>query len=240
MRPLALPQSQARALIDRSANEQSNLISPRNKSANHQTQYTALDRRPSDVGRRMANRPRRLYSRQGAIRAISDAQVLGQSLAGAKEVKPWPWADTWPVGRLEMFRLGVDQFVLAGASGRTLAFGPGHLTGTALPGDSGNTVLSGHRDTHFKFLQHLQLGDEIVITAVDGAQFRYEISSAAVVNYRDTRVTMGSHGRKLTLVTCYPFRSINPGGDKRYVVIAHYLPPRETNRAPRKRMLAVI
>ena len=161
-------------------------------------------------------------------------------LAGAKEVKPWPWADTWPVARLEVPRLGVDQFVLAGASGRTLAFGPGHLTGTALPGGSGNTVLSGHRDTHFKFLQHLQLGDEVVITAADGSQFHYEISSAAVVNYRDTRVTMGSDDQKLTLVTCYPFRSIAPNGDKRYVVIADYLPPRETNRVRRKRMLAVI
>ncbi len=161
-------------------------------------------------------------------------------LAGAKEVKPWPWADTWPVARLEMFRLGVDQFVLAGASGRTLAFGPGHLTGSPLPAEQGNTVFSGHRDTHFKFLQHLQLGDEVVITAADGAQFRYEISSAAVVNYQDTRVTMGSDDRKFTLVTCYPFRSINPGGDKRYVVIANYLPPRETNRVRRKRMLAVI
>ena len=163
-----------------------------------------------------------------------------KSLAGAKQVKPWPWADTWPVARLEVPRLGVDQFTLAGASGRTLAFGSGHLTGTALPGDPGNTVLSGHRDTHFKFLQHLQLGDEIVITVASGMQYRYEVAGATVVNHKDMRVTMGSENRQLTLITCYPFRSIAPNGDKRYVVIADYLPPRETNRAPRKRMLAVI
>jgi sortase A len=161
-----------------------------------------------------------------------------KTLAGAKEVKPWGWADTWPVARLEVPRLGVDQFVLAGASGRTLAFGPGHLSGSPLPGDSGNTVFSGHRDTHFKFLQHLQLGDEIVITAASGMQYRYEIADTSVVNYQDTRVTMSSENRQLTLVTCYPFRSINPSGDKRYVVIAHYLPPRDSNRVLRKRMLA--
>ena len=161
-----------------------------------------------------------------------------KTLSGAKEVKPWPWADTWPVARLQVPRLGVDQFVLAGASGRTLDFGPGHLSGSPLPGDSGNTVLSGHRDTHFKFLQHLQLGDALVITAASGLQYRYEIADTAVVNYRDTRVTMSSDNRQLTLVTCYPFRSINPSGDKRYVVIAHYLPPRDGNRNLRKRMLA--
>lgn len=161
-----------------------------------------------------------------------------KTLVGAREVKPWPWADTWPVARLEVPRLGVDQYVLAGASGRTLAFGPGHLSGSPLPGEQGNTVFSGHRDTHFKFMQHLQLGDEIVITATNGMQYRYEISDTTVVNYQDTRVTMSSDNRQLTLVTCYPFRSINPSGDKRYVVIANYLPPHETNRAPRKNVLA--
>lgn len=162
-----------------------------------------------------------------------------KTLAGAKQVKPWPWADTWPVARLEVPRLGVDQFVLAGASGRTLAFGPGHLSGSPLPGENGNTVFSGHRDTHFKFLQHLQFGDEIFITSASGAQYRYAIADTTVVNNQDTRITMSSDERKLTLVTCYPFRSINPSGDKRYVVIAEYLPPRETERVLPKPTLAV-
>jgi len=60
------------------------------------------------------------------------AQVLLQrawavSLAGQRDVKPWPWADTWPVARLVVPSLGIDQIVLAGAHGRTLAFGPGQL-----------------------------------------------------------------------------------------------------------------
>jgi sortase A len=161
-----------------------------------------------------------------------------KTLAGAKDVKPWPWADTWPIARLEVPRLGVNQFVLAGASGRTLAFGPGHLSGSPLPGDSGNTVFSGHRDTHFKFLQHLQIGDEVVITATSGIQYRYAISDTSVVNHKDTRITMSSENRQLTLITCYPFRSLTPNGAKRYVVIADYIAPRETNRVLRKRMLA--
>ena len=162
-----------------------------------------------------------------------------KTLVGAKEVKPWPWADTWPVARLEVPRLGVNQFVLAGASGRTLAFGPGHLTGSPLPGEQGNTVFSGHRDTHFKFLQHLQLGDEIVITAANGMQYRYAVSDSKIVNHKDTRVTMSGENRQLTLVTCYPFNAIVPGGEQRYVILANYLPPDESKRILRKPILAV-
>jgi sortase A len=161
-----------------------------------------------------------------------------KTLAGAKDIKPWPWADTWPVARLEVPRLGVDQFVLAGASGRTMAFGPGHLTGSSLPENIGNTVFSGHRDTHFKFLQHLQHGDEIVISAVNGMRYRYSVSDTTVVNQKDTRITMSSEQRQLTLITCYPFHSLAPNGNKRYVVIADYLAPRETTRQEPKRMLA--
>jgi sortase A len=68
-----------------------------------------------------------------------------RTMAGAKAVKPWPWADTWPVARLEVPRLGVDQLVLADASGEAMAFGPGHLSNTAAPGAPGNTMPTGHR-----------------------------------------------------------------------------------------------
>ena len=82
---------------------------------------------------------------------------------GEARARPWPWADTWPLARLSVARLGVRRLVLAGASGRTLAFGPGHHAGTALPGAPGNAVISGHRDTHFRFLGELRPGDGILI-----------------------------------------------------------------------------
>jgi len=62
--------------------------------------------------------------------------------------KPWPWADTHPVARLIAADQDTDLLVLAGASGRTLAFGPGHL-----PGEPGNAILTAHRDTHFRFFR---------------------------------------------------------------------------------------
>ena len=76
---------------------------------------------------------------------------------------PWPWADTWPVARLKSASREVDLIVLAGGSGRTLAFGPGHLSASAMPGEIGNTVIAGHRDTHFRFLRGVEKGELLSI-----------------------------------------------------------------------------
>ena len=87
--------------------------------------------------------------------------------AGEDRAAPWPWADTWPVARLTATSHDVDLIVLAGGSGRTLAFGPGHLGASALPGEIGNMVIAGHRDTHFAFLQEVRRGDRLGIPGVD-------------------------------------------------------------------------
>ena len=82
-------------------------------------------------------------------------QAWEQSLDQQEPVKPWSWADTYPVGRLVVRDLGIDQIVLAGASGRSLAFGPGHHDESVNPGKMGNALLVGHRDTHFAFMMDL-------------------------------------------------------------------------------------
>ena len=112
----------------------------------------------------------------------------GKTLAGAGDAPPWPWADTHPVARLIVPGRGVDVFVLAGASGRTMAFGPGHLSGTPRPGEPGNSVVSGHRDTHFAFLRRLRDGDAIVVERRDGRRRRYVVDGARVVDHRETWV----------------------------------------------------
>ncbi len=142
------------------------------------------------------------------------------SLAGAERVKPWPWADTWPVARLQAPRLGVDRIVLAGTSGRTLAFGPGHMDGTAPPGAPGHSILSGHRDTHFRFLKDLEPGDTLRVQTPDGAWRAYRVSGAEVIDARAARLWPGDATPRLTLVTCFPFDAISPGGPLRYVVSA--------------------
>ena len=143
-----------------------------------------------------------------------------RTLAGKEAVKPWPWADTWPVARLDAPEQGVRLYVLDGASGRTLAFGPGHVAGTARPGESGNTVFSGHRDTHFRFLKELQVGSALTLEARTGVRRTYRVTGTQVVDKRDTRVLRSSDHAQLTLVTCYPFDALVPGGPLRYVVVA--------------------
>ncbi len=144
--------------------------------------------------------------------------------AGGADVRPWPWADTHPIARLTAPRLGVDQLVLAGASGRSLAFGPGHLTGTALPGRFGNAVIGGHRDTHFAFLRELRVGDRLVVEEPDGRTQRYVVLSASIVDLSELGVAAATSDTRLTLVTCYPFDAIRPGGPLRYVVTALAMP----------------
>ncbi len=146
-----------------------------------------------------------------------------ETLAGARDARPWPWADTRPVARLLVPGQGVETFVLAGASGRTLAFGPGHLDGTPRPGERGNAVISGHRDTHFRFLRRLAPGDEVVVEGRDGRSRRYVVVSTHVVDRRDLWVAADAGDTRLTLVTCYPFDAIRPGGPLRYVVVAQSL-----------------
>jgi sortase A len=153
------------------------------------------------------------------------AQVLlarswHETRAGAGPVRPWPWADTWPVARLLVPALGVDEIVLDGASGRTLAFAPGHLDGSAPPAGPGNTVLAGHRDTHFRFLRDLQPGMLLIVEAADGRRRRYRVTATRVVDKRRTDVAEATAQPTLTLITCYPFDAVAPGGPLRYVVQA--------------------
>lgn len=153
------------------------------------------------------------------------AQVLlhrawARTLAGERHAKPWPWADTWPVARLTIPKARADFIVLAGASGRTLAFGPGHLDGSAPPGGAGNCVLSAHRDTQFGVLKEIAAGDEIFLEGADGIRRRYRVEETAVVHQTSTRPLERTAEPTLTLVTCFPFDAIRPGGPLRYVVRA--------------------
>jgi sortase A len=124
------------------------------------------------------------------------------------------------VARLLVPDLDLDLMILAGASGRTMAFGPGHLAGTPRPGEAGNSVISGHRDTHFAFLRELRVGDPILVERRDGERRRYVVRRTFVVDRRDTWVVEDAGDSRLTLVTCYPFEAIRPGGPLRYVVSA--------------------
>ena len=147
-------------------------------------------------------------------------QAWTQTLEGKQRVTPWSWADTWPVARLQVPRLNVDLVVLAGDSGRTLAFGPGHNFASASPGEMGNAFVSGHRDTHFRFLKYLHNGDYVFVETAQGQRIRYVVNQMSIVNENEAYLPVDEMSARLSLITCYPFDGIAPGPSQRYVVSA--------------------
>jgi sortase A len=136
---------------------------------------------------------------------------------------PWPWADTWPVARLQVAAKDIDLYVLSGAQGNSLAFGPGHDMGSVLPGDKGFSVVGGHRDTHFKFLQQLTLNDEMWVSNINGVKIKLRVHEITIVDTAKYPLLSAPplfpvDGRMLALITCYPFDDFIPGGPLRYVV----------------------
>jgi sortase A len=157
------------------------------------------------------------------------AQVLlqrafAETIASGRAVKPWPWADTWPEARIMVKRIGVSAIVLAGSSGQALAFGPGHLERTADAGERGVAVYAAHRDTHFRFLKDVAVGDEIEITRRDGKAFRYRADGASIVRFDQSGIDPFTTGRELALTTCWPFDAI-AHGPMRYVLHATMISP---------------
>lgn len=147
-------------------------------------------------------------------RAWDAARDSGQASA------PWPWADTHPVARLSAPRLNVSRMVLSGASGRVLAFGPGHVAASARPGDPGVSFIAGHRDTHFHFLKRLHAGDQLLIETQQAKTVSYRVVETWVQDEQDTAYLESLTGDQLILMTCYPFEAVVPGGPLRYLVRA--------------------
>lgn len=143
-----------------------------------------------------------------------------QTLNQQRPTKAWPWADTWPVARLQMTDKNIDWLVLAGAHGEALAFGPGHLSGSAKPGDNGSTVIAGHNDTHFAFLQGLSLGEQLQLIDANGDKQSFSVTAIDIVDSKHRALWVDNQRQQLILVTCYPFNAVSRGGSLRYVVTA--------------------
>jgi len=150
-------------------------------------------------------------------------RAWNRATSGVEQPVPWPWADTWPVAKLSAKSGEIELIVLAGGSGRTLAFGPGHLSASSLPGEPGNTVIAGHRDTHFSFLKDLRVGETLVLETVAGRRHLYKVIGVDVVDSRRGSLVLDTDQPVLSLVTCYPFDAAVAGGPLRFVVTARML-----------------
>ena len=152
------------------------------------------------------------------------ARAFDETIATGRATKPWAWADTVPVARIEVKRLGASAIVLAGSSGQALAFGPGHVETTPNPGERGTAVYSAHRDTHFRFVKDIAIGDEIAVTRSDGRTFTYRADASSIVRFDASGIDPHSDGHALVLSTCWPFDSVTPG-PLRYVLHATMVDP---------------
>lgn len=133
--------------------------------------------------------------------------------------RPWPWADTWPVAKLIVPQHDIEQIVLAGDNGNSLAFGPGHSFASATPNSAGTTIISAHRDTHFRFLKDLKI-NEIIILQTPNKTIPYQVIDMTIVNSKTFKLQPVADRQTLVLVTCYPFESLAGGGSLRYLVYA--------------------
>ena len=109
-----------------------------------------------------------------------------------------------PIAALSIPRVRLSAIVLEGSDARTLRRGPGHVENTALPGDSGNAVIAGHRDTFFRPLRNLHTGDDVFVETRQGTA-RYRVTALRVVKASDLSVLEPTDAATLTLITCYPF-----------------------------------
>jgi sortase A len=140
------------------------------------------------------------------------------------------------LAKLRIPRLDSELYVIEGDGEKELRRGPGHITGTAMPGAAGNCVIAGHRDTHFRVLKDIRKGDDIVLETPQG-QFLYRVRRTTVVSPDDTASLQPTTDHRLNLITCFPFYYVG-SAPKRFVVEARLagsiarVPPRGSPSLP--------
>ena len=133
------------------------------------------------------------------------------------------WRGAFPAFRLIATKSDFDVIVLSGNSSRTLALGPGHLPSSAAPGETGNTVITGRRDTFARFLSSVDVDDSLVVETLSGKQHLYRIVGIDVVDARRSSIVLDTPQSMLSLVTAYPFDPADPADALRLVVTARML-----------------
>ncbi len=133
--------------------------------------------------------------------------------------KPWPWADFYPVAKLTFLPFGLSQVVLNKDSGQALAFGPA-LTGTNTTNINGVIIISGHNDSHFKVLEALKIGDEMLLEDNQAKGRYYRVADTQIIDTRTSQLSINDNGQGLVLVTCYPFGGMVSSSPYRFIVLA--------------------
>lgn len=160
---------------------------------------------------------------KAALAQVLLERAFESSLQEGGAVRPWPWADTYPVVRIAFPSLGESHVALAGSSGQALAFGPGHVEGTPEAGEPGTAVYAAHRDTQFALLGRLKPGDPIAITRRDGRMIGFRVTGSRVARWDRSGIDAAAYGRHLVLATCWPLDAVTQGPN-RLIVEAEAVP----------------
>ena len=167
-----------------------------------------------------ADKARSEWAQLEAQQAVSDAGASFAVRAGPTFVAGAP------VARLIIPRIGLDEIVVEGVHGTALNAGPGHLPGSAFPGELGNAVVSAHRDRHFSNLDRITLGDTVVTETLAG-RVTWVVSSRRIIG-RGMPALYDTPTAVLTLTTCWPVRYFGSAPD-RLLIVAN--PVERTQRA---------
>ncbi|CAM3905964.1 Class GN sortase [Pseudoalteromonas mariniglutinosa] len=134
-----------------------------------------------------------------------------------QQVKPWFYADSYVTGQLNWPSQQQTLTLLAGASGRNLAFAPSHFLPSGELGSERGVLIAGHNDTHFAFLQNVKVGEQFSLQTQNGVIEQYRVRGIDVIHQSqfDFLAQTG-----LYLLTCYPFNSLASGTELRLLVSA--------------------
>jgi sortase A len=144
-------------------------------------------------------------------RRAADAVARARAEAGTHPLRG-ALVEGAPVARILIPKIGLDEIVLEGVEGNDLNAGPGHVPGSALPGEAGNAVISAHRDRHFNHFDRLAIGDT-VITESDAARTTWVVTARRVID-KDSPALFQTSDATLTLTTCWPIRYFGPAPER--------------------------
>ncbi len=148
-----------------------------------------------------------------------------QSKSDGAPHKAWPWADSWPVAKLTIPDLDFEAIILKESGGEGLAFGPILLDQSAPLGQRGTSVISAHRDTHFKALANLQVGMQVSLEPMHGPTLHYTIDASRIARWDRSGLVRNTLSSSLVLSSCWPFDGLTSGPLR---FIAEATPDRKT------------
>jgi LPXTG-site transpeptidase (sortase) family protein len=158
-----------------------------------------------------------MYSEQKRMAEAWDEQQARQTEEPASAAQAHEQKDDGLI-RLAIPKIDLTSFIVEGTSHKALLLGPGHMTRTAEPGEPGNAVISGHRDTFFRHLYQLEKGDQVLVER-GGRKYIYQVTGKKIVEPNDLSVIRPTSDPQMTLITCYPTYYIGPA-PKRLVVFS--------------------